>query len=43
VGDGAEVLNFDFNGAIPIALDIAPVGTYFAYGLNDGTVTLARP
>jgi len=43
VGDGVEVLNFDFGGAIPITLDIAPVGNYFAYGLNNGTVALARP
>lgn len=47
LSDGSEVLSYDFGGfegAIPISLDIAPVsGPYFAYGLNDGTVALARP
>jgi WD40 repeat protein len=43
VGNGNEVLNFDLGGAIPMSLDIAPQGNYFAYGLNDGSVNLARP
>jgi len=40
--DGTQLLRYDFGGALPISLDVAPDNQVFAYALNTGTVAVAR-
>lgn len=43
VADGSVLVDYYLGGAIPMSLVVAPSGKRFAYGLNNGTVVLARP